>query len=104
MDVQAFFRKWLRDLADAQQPSGSIPAIAPYPNWGPLDGGAAWAEAGIICPWTLYLCYGDKRILARQYDSMARYMAYLKTVDFRTRHCFGDWLNVNDWTPVELIG
>ena len=27
------------------------------------DGGPAWADAVVIVPWTMYLCYGDRRIL-----------------------------------------
>lgn len=105
MDVAGFFTKWLTDLEDAQSPGGSFPMVAPdvlAERKG--DGGAAWAEAGVICPWTIYLCYGDTRILQRHYKSMARYLKFLETVDWGKRHCFGDWLNHNDYTPHDLIG
>src|SRR5204863_7957138 len=52
----------------------------------------------------IYLSYGDKRILERHYTAMARYMSFLQKVDHKTRHCFGDWLNINDETPKDLIG
>ncbi|MGI6543137.1 MAG: family 78 glycoside hydrolase catalytic domain [Limnochordia bacterium] len=104
MDVAGFFTKWLRDLNDAQSPAGAYPSVAPdvlHKRAG--DGGPAWADAGIICPFTLYLCYGDKRILRRYYPQMRRYIAYLRQVDPTRRHCFGDWLNVDDPTPKDLI-
>ncbi|MGH7215059.1 MAG: family 78 glycoside hydrolase catalytic domain, partial [Tepidisphaeraceae bacterium] len=107
-DVAGFLTKWLVDLTDAQSPKGAFPMVAPnllrhaFPEHS--DGGPAWADAGVICPWTLYLCYGDTRVLERNYDAMLRYMAYLDKTDYRTRHCFGDWLNIDDPTPKDLIG
>jgi alpha-L-rhamnosidase len=107
-DVQAFFDKWLTDLIDAQGPNGEFPMVAPLIIVG-QDGGPAWADAGTIVPWTLYEAYGDRRVLERQYPSMKRF------VDFsvgRTRegllppekfHCFGDWLNIKDQTPHDLL-
>ncbi len=109
-DVSGFFTKWLTDLTDAQTPLGTFPRVAPdvlrgKGILGPYqeDGGAAWADAGVICPWMLYLCYGDKRILERQYASMTRYVEFLQSVDHRARHGFGDWLNYEDHTPKDLI-
>jgi alpha-L-rhamnosidase len=103
-DVAGFFTKWLVDLTDSQSPSGAFPMMAPEMfEQRKGDGGAAWADAGIICPWTIYLCYGDRRILERHYDSMLRYMEYLGKTDCRKRHCFSDWLHINDPTPNDLI-
>ncbi|MFO0909230.1 MAG: family 78 glycoside hydrolase catalytic domain [Isosphaeraceae bacterium] len=59
-DVQSFFTKWLLDLVDGQRPDGQFPMVAPVKVAGD-DGGPAWADAGVICPWTLYLVYGDRR-------------------------------------------
>jgi alpha-L-rhamnosidase len=103
-DVAGFFTKWILDLADAQSPTGAFPMMAPELfEQKKGDGGPAWADAGIICPWTIYLCYGDTRILERSYEAMLRYMDYLEMVDYKKRHCFGDWLNVGDPTPKDLI-
>jgi alpha-L-rhamnosidase len=103
-DVAGFFTKWLADLAAEQYPNGGVPMVIPDPMrnspMGRIGGGgsSAWADAATICPWTIYLCYGDTRILERQYDSMAswvNYMAgqagdkYLWTTGFH----FGDWLD-----------
>jgi alpha-L-rhamnosidase len=105
MDVSAFFTKWLTDLADSQSPSGAFPMVAPdVLGKKQGDGGPGWADAAIICPWTIYLCYGDKNILASHYGRMTRYITFLATVDWKKRHCFGDWLNINDNTPGDLIG
>lgn len=104
-DVAGFFTKWNLDLEDAQSAKGAFPMMAPEMfERKKGDGGPAWADAGIICPWTIYLCYGDTRILESGYAAMLRYMDYIESVDCRKRHGFGDWLNIGDPTPKDLIG
>ena len=107
-DVQAFFTKWLVDLADAQREDGQFPMVAPLKVAG-ADGGPAWADAGVICPWTIYDVYGDERVLARHYEGMKRFLAFcekrcteelLPPAEF---HCFGDWVNIDADTPREVI-
>ena len=100
MDVAGFFTKWLRDLAADQYESGSVPHVIPDVLGAPgkpAGGSAAWADAAVIIPWTIYLSYGDKRILEEQYASMARWVEYMRRRagddfiwdgDFH----FGDWL------------
>jgi len=105
MHVAGFFTKWMADLCDAQSLSGAFPMVAPdVLGKKEGDGGAGWADAAIICPWTVYRCYGDTRLLDTYYPAMVRYLDYLGAVNQRTRHCFGDWLNHNDPTPADLIG
>ena len=107
-DVQAFFTKWLRDLRDAQRVDGQFPTVAPVKVAGD-DGGPAWADAGTICPWTIYQIYGDRRILEQSYPSMKRFVAFCKDrcrdglIPPEKFHCFGDWLNINDDTPRDVI-
>ena len=48
-DVQAFFTKWLVDLADGQRLDGQFPMVAPVKVAGD-DGGPAWADAGRDLP------------------------------------------------------
>jgi alpha-L-rhamnosidase len=109
MDVAAFFTKWQEDLADSQQANGSIPPLVPHCCLGP-DGGPAWADAVIICPWTIYQVYGDARLLREHYAQFVRFMDYLiETSPGRLRcsedspesHCFGDWLAI-DGSPTAL--
>ncbi len=107
-DVQAFFTKWLVDLTDGQRGDGQFPMVAPVKVAGD-DGGPAWADAGVICPWTIYQIYGDRRLLARQYPSMVRFVAFCRkrsTPELlapKQFHCFGDWLSINADTPKDVI-
>ena len=122
MNVHPFFQKWMKDMRDAQDKNGAIPPIVPYPPvWSlPIDGGPAWADAVFICPWTIYLCYGDTTILRDHYDCMKGYLDYLaahKVKGFIRVHPevdawggFGDWLaldgsgKLDGATPKDLIG
>lgn len=107
-DVQAFFTKWLVDVTDAQRADGQFPMVAPVKVAGD-DGGPAWADAGVICPWTIYQVYHDKRLLERQYPSMKRFIEFCgnrSTADLlppKQYHCFGDWLSVGADTPKDVI-
>jgi alpha-L-rhamnosidase len=125
MDVRGFFHKWLQDARDAQDAEGCVPSVIPNPprmdpfNTPPADGGPAWADAVLICPWTIYRCYGDIDILRDNYALMEGYMNYLaehKVKDFIRNHpdfklfSFGDWLaldGTSSWiglTYLDLIG
>jgi len=111
-DVETFFEKYQQDLADAQV-DGSIPPTAPTTGVVGQDGGPAWADAVVICPWTLYRVYGDRRILERFYPSMRAWMDFLPSTcidgirchpDYKGFHGFGDWLSIDAHTPNDLIG
>jgi alpha-L-rhamnosidase len=120
MNVASFFTKWTRDLEDAQLPDGAYPAVAPNPSaWSIGDGGPAWADAGVICPWTIYQCYGDIRLLEARYASMQHFIEFLSQTSQNGLRCyakytgwhgFGDWLALDGsdgregGTSKELIG
>lgn len=107
-DVHPFFSKWLVSLEDSQRADGQFPMVAPL-KVAEGDGGPAWADAGVICPWEMYDIYGDKRFLSRHYPSMKKFVEFCRarsTPDLlppNQFHCFGDWLNINDNTPNEVI-
>jgi alpha-L-rhamnosidase len=105
MDVAAFFTKWMVDVEDAQDEEGRFPDVAPRVREGEnfvgldnLRAGAAWADAGVIVPWTIYKRYGDTRIIERHWAAMTRWMEWLAKVnpDFvrvnELYNNYGDWL------------
>jgi alpha-L-rhamnosidase len=121
MDVRGFFHKWMRDVRDAQGAAGEIPCFCPdIGGMDKSDGGPAWSDATIICPWTIYLCYGDRKILEDHYASMVRFMDFLAKdrcagvirshPDVDAWGGFGDWLALDGgtktegMTPRDLIG
>ncbi|MES2476375.1 MAG: family 78 glycoside hydrolase catalytic domain [Verrucomicrobiota bacterium] len=107
-DIAAFFTKWSRDVTDSQLANGTFPDVAP--NAAPSSGTPAWSDAGVICPWTIYQAYGDKRVLANCYDSMKAWVEYCRansTNSIRDRGRgadYGDWLSIAADTNKELIG
>lgn len=110
MDVRGFFRKWLNDLKDAQRENGSIPYVAPM--WAgdfltTADGGPAWSDAIIICPWTLYQTYGDMDFLTENYVAMNRYLQFIEEQSpFEKMHpeFSGDRIGFGDWLALDNDG
>ncbi|WP_462409564.1 family 78 glycoside hydrolase catalytic domain [Neobacillus sp. Marseille-QA0830] len=93
-----FFTKWLRDLKADQLPDGGVPFVIPQV----VDGAssAAWGDAAVICPWNVYLCYADEKLLAEQYDSMKAWVEYIRKQGdneylWDTGFHFGDWLGLD---------
>ena len=107
-DVAAFFTKWLVDVDDGQTLSGSFSDVSP--DTARSGGVPAWGDAGVICPWTIYETYGDKRILERHLPAMIKWVEYLSrhsTGLIRDRdrgNDYGDWLSINADTPKDMIG
>lgn len=97
-DVEKFFTKWLADLAAEQGDDGSIGHV--IPDTLGEGNSAAWADAAAICPWEIYLAYGNPRILLDQFDSMKKWVDYItshtkdKNLWTGGKH-FGDWLGLD---------
>jgi alpha-L-rhamnosidase len=118
-DVAGFFNKWQRDIADSQGKKGQMPSVAPHIDGVEPDGGPAWADAAVICPWTMYLCYADKTLLEQHFDSLTRFIDYMEDQakalirshpDTKVWHGYGDWLALDGSgnpfgnTPKDLVG
>ena len=109
MDVAAYFTKWTRDVDDAQYANGSFSEVAPRPASFGNNSTPAWGDAGVIVPWTMYLAYGDTRLLAEHYPAMKKWVNYVRAANptFRWRTSrgsdYGDWLNINAETNKEVL-
>ncbi|WP_194894005.1 alpha-L-rhamnosidase [Catenulispora pinisilvae] len=110
MESARFLTKWLTDLRDSQSPEGIFPDTAPH--LGPVgdapvgDGVAGWGDAGVTVPWALYQAYGDRRILAESWSSIVRWIDHLRASSqelIRSAAVYGDWLNIDDETPKDVI-
>ncbi len=95
MNVDAFFAKWLKDLAADQNANGIVPFVIPDVILAPV-GSAGWADASTIIPWNMFLAYGDKTILQDQYASMKAWVGYMTSSSkddlWNNGFHFGDWL------------
>ncbi|MEO5799872.1 MAG: family 78 glycoside hydrolase catalytic domain [Gemmatimonadales bacterium] len=100
MNVSGFFAKWLADLAADQHPGGSVPWVIPNPLGGDsthFAAAAGWADASTVVPWTMYLTYGDRGTLERQFESMRKWVDYARgragpSLIWNRDDHFGDWL------------
>ncbi|WP_372637161.1 family 78 glycoside hydrolase catalytic domain [Cohnella sp.] len=107
-NIAPFFTKWSRDLAADQREDGGVPFVIPNVLDENSHSSSAWGDAAVICPWTIYLCYGDKRILEEQYESMVGWVEYIRKQGddehlWNTGFHFGDWLGL-DSKPDTYIG
>ncbi|MGB7344128.1 MAG: glycoside hydrolase family 78 protein [Pirellulaceae bacterium] len=107
-DIGAFYTKWLRELMESQRPSGAFPGYAPYPFQHGWDFGSAWADAGVICPWTIWQAYGDTRVIDDCWDPMVRFMDWREATskdDLGITHgnAWGDWLAQGAETPLDYV-
>lgn len=102
MYMASFFNKWMLDVRDSQAPDGRYPSFAPYPA-GELKsrrfGVPAWADAGTIVPWLVYLNYVDRRMLEEHFESAQRWVEYVRRhnpnlIWEKERGAdYNDWLN-----------
>ncbi|HEY3923127.1 MAG TPA: family 78 glycoside hydrolase catalytic domain [Acidothermaceae bacterium] len=108
-DLGGVLAKWTQDIRDAQTPSGAFPDVAPRAGL-EQDGAPGWADAGAIVPWIAFLSYGSTDELARNYESMSRWVDCLVANSpglIRTRGLgrnYGDWLDFGTATPRYLLG
>ncbi len=101
-DVERFFAKWLADLAADQKENGYVGHVIPDI----LDGdtgeyaSSAWGDAAVVCPWEVYLAYGNPEILEAQYESMCGWISYITTTTttpylWTGGQHYGDWLGLD---------
>lgn len=93
--VNNFFAKWLKDVA-ADQINGSVPFVVPNVLGAGASASAGWADAATIIPWTMYIAYGDKKVLEDQYESMKAWVGFMERNStnylWNKGFHFGDWL------------
>ncbi|NWQ41702.1 family 78 glycoside hydrolase catalytic domain [Bacillus sp. EB106-08-02-XG196] len=95
-----FFTKWLRDLKADQFEDGGVPFVIPDVLQDSESSSTAWGDAAVICPWTVYLVNGDKRFLAEQYESMKKWVKFIRLQGdneylWNTGFQLGDWLGLD---------
>ncbi|MEU4560174.1 family 78 glycoside hydrolase catalytic domain [Actinoplanes sp. NPDC023936] len=82
-DVDGFSRKWLRSVRDDQLADGRIVNTSPdharlktipNPEADHITGSAGWGDAIVHVPWVLYETYGNRQVLAENYDAMTRWV------------------------------
>jgi alpha-L-rhamnosidase len=97
-DVSGVLSSWLADLAAEQTDTGVVPHVVPSVEQAWVTPTCGWGDAATIVPWEVYVHSGDREVLARQFDSMRRWVEcerraagedHIWDGDFQ----FGDWLD-----------
>ncbi|HEV2399480.1 MAG TPA: glycoside hydrolase family 78 protein [Candidatus Sulfotelmatobacter sp.] len=100
-DSASFYTKWLKDVALDQQDDGAVPYVIPnvlsHSTRRGESASAGWADVATVVPWTVYLSYGDRRVLEEQYPSMKAWVEYMRKQAgnryiWSNGFSFGDWL------------
>ena len=105
-NTAGFLASWMADVAAEQAEDGLVPYVVPnvLQPWlpdnigGVLSPTAAWGDAAVLVPWTLYQRYGDRGILEVQFASMCAWVDLLATLAGEKNlwdhgFQFGDWLD-----------
>lgn len=97
-DAAAFYRKWIADIEDCQDPeTGHVQHTAPFGGGG--GGPAGWGGAIIVVPYTYYRHTGDMSLLRRLYPKMQAFVRYIESRcenglivrEEKDGWCLGEW-------------
>ena len=141
MYTPAFYDKFLYDMLGEQKENelgGAVPHVVPdildqinrimtkggraaetgadinsFMPEQPAAGSCAWGDAATIIPWTMYLFYGDKEMLRRQYANMKLWTDYIYRIDeekcggsrlWNYGFHFADWLALDNFHKGSCFG
>ncbi len=97
-DAESLYRKWIRDIADSQDPvTGHVQHTAPFYGGGGGPGG--WGGAMVIVPYEFYRRYGDRELVRTYLPHMKKYLSYMEAHsedgivvrEEKDGWCLGDW-------------
>lgn len=88
------YAKWLDDIAQAQRDDGSVPDVAPN-YWMVYSDNMTWPGAYLIIANMLYEQYGNVKPIAKHYDSMKKWLNYMRDKymadNIMPKDRYGDW-------------
>ena len=99
-DMAAFYTNWLHEVQDAQNPNGSVPDIVPLHKWvqNTRVGTPAWEVAYPLLVWYVHEYYNDNHIIAEHYNSLKKWMDYMKSIS----HNYIITKGRGDWVPPKI--
>lgn len=104
-ECRDWYDKILRDIRDAQEPSGRVLTVAPsYPAGrfpGAFNWTVEWGAAGVLLPWQQYVWNGDLQTLRDNYDMMRRFTDCVQqeSQDGLAPGGLGDWYDYGHGQP-----
>ncbi len=110
LDVRSLYIKWMRDIADGQDPTtGHVQHTAPFYGGGGGPGG--WGSAIWIIPWQFYMHYGDDSLLREYLPAILKWLDYMESrseegLVVREEEggwCLGEWCAPNQTIPEPYV-
>lgn len=98
-DVKKFFRKWLGCLEADQLEDGYVGHMVPD-TWRFEGSSAGWGDAALICPWELYMAYGDEQVLRERFTCMRKRIDYI-TGDTKEPDLWIGGIHLGDWLGLD---
>jgi alpha-L-rhamnosidase len=104
MNMANFYKKWMRDIIDCQDPEGFVHDVNPaIVVKGPSK--PAWGDAVVIIPWVVHEFYGDQRIIEDNYEGMKAWVEYMRSKSVDDLYIWANedntWFGYGDWIAVE---
>ena len=88
------YNKWARDIEESQGPNGEVSDVVPR-LWTLYNHNVEWPCTYIYCVDMLYTRYGDDYAIRHRYDSMKRWVQWVKNNifddDLISGFYYGDW-------------
>lgn len=95
-DMAAFYTNFVRDIHDVEAPNGTITDTVPH-RYGGRPADPAWGTAYPLICWYMWQQYGDRRILAENYEGLKKYVEFLHGIaqgDVLSFSRYGDWVPI----------
>jgi alpha-L-rhamnosidase len=94
-DNATLYAKWLDDIEQSQKSDGQIPDMSPPFYMIYYSDNVTWPGTYLMIANMLYEQFGDSRSIARHYDSMKKWMTYMREKYMKdyivTKDKYGDW-------------
>ena len=93
-DNAKLYAKWMQDIEESQTDEGALPDVAPA-FWNYYSDDVTWPAAYITISNNLYNQFGDTRPIQKHYESMKKWMGYMRDKYMKDyiiiKDKYGDW-------------
>ena len=98
-DVHSFYADWLESMRECQRGNGWIPVELPLSTDDCID--VNWPAGSVFIPFTLFMQYGDERLVKRCLPMMKSWIALLQELCDDDYTISERYLSYKDWIAAE---
>lgn len=100
-NTEKFYKKWLGDMMLDQGANGSVEGIIPILNHLRTRISTAWGDAAAICPWEVYLAYGNRDMLRTHFDMMKKWVEFMHGAG-EEEYLWMGGIHYGDWLAMDF--